>query len=65
MLYIVDSAKGEFTKSNVIAENMNTITKLTGMSVESIRSSYEVIQNDTNEINFGVGERNQVGFNSN
>lgn len=63
MLFLVDAAKGGFTKSGVISDNLSEITKLTGMSIPDVRSSYEVIQNDTNQLNFGIGERNKVGFN--
>lgn len=64
MLFIIDASKGGFTKSSVIAENASTITKLTNMTLDQIRSSYEIIQNDTNQLNFGVGKRDTVGFKS-
>lgn len=61
-LLLCDVYNNGITKAKVIAENVSSISKVTGMDISKVRSAYEVVQNDVNQLSFGVGERNKVGY---
>lgn len=62
-LAIFDYSQGGYPKAKTIADNANAITRITGMSSDEIRTSYVLVQNETNELSFGSGPVNPVGYN--
>jgi len=62
MLLTLDCSKRGITNAQLISENVSVISKATGLDTKEIRKSYESVQNDTNQLAFGVGERNKVGY---